>query len=115
MTIPSVDIDLSKNEYAVHGVNEAGKPGLVPRACRVRSCMLGVVSPPLKAEAAKESLIGGRHWGCHSKCCSPRLKMPTPDAWRGKRNMISPFGAATVLSPPSTLSSGRLSAFGQFV
>ena len=65
----------------------------------------------------RRPLDGGvkSHCGCHSKRRSPSSKMPRPEDSRGKRNMTSPFGAATVLSPPSTPSSGRFKAFGQFV
>ena len=38
MTIVTVGIDLAKNVFAVHGVDEAGKPALVrPRSLRGRT------------------------------------------------------------------------------
>ena len=39
MAIVYVGIDLAKNVFAVHGVDEAGKAALVRPACRAPSCM----------------------------------------------------------------------------
>lgn len=37
MAIVTVGIDLAKNVFAVHGVNEAGKPELLRPSCRAPS------------------------------------------------------------------------------
>jgi transposase len=36
MAILTVGIDLAKNVFALHGVNEAGKPELLPRVARAK-------------------------------------------------------------------------------
>jgi transposase len=47
MTILYVGIDLAKNVFAVHGVNEAGRPELVrPSVPRARLHKLGASLPP---------------------------------------------------------------------
>ena len=61
MTIVTVGIDLAKNVFAVHGVDEAGKPALVrpevPRAklmeliANLAPCLIGM-----------EACSGAHHW-----------------------------------------------------
>ena len=61
MAIVFVGIDLAKNVFAVHGVNEAGKPELVrPAVARARLLELIATLPP--CTVAMEACSGGHHW-----------------------------------------------------
>jgi transposase len=61
MAIVHVGIDLAKNVFAVHGVNEAGKPELVrPSVPRTKLHELVASLPP--CTVAMEACSGGHHW-----------------------------------------------------
>lgn len=61
MTILYVGIDLAKSVFAVHGVNEAGKPELVaPRVVRTKLLELIMSLPP--CVVAMEACSGAHHW-----------------------------------------------------
>jgi transposase len=61
MAILYVGIDLAKNVFAVHGVNEAGKPGLVrPSVARARLHELVAALPP--CTIGMEACSGAHHW-----------------------------------------------------
>ena len=61
MTIVHVGIDLAKNVFAVHGVDEAGKPALVrPSVARARLRELIAGLPP--CTVAMEACTGAHHW-----------------------------------------------------
>ena len=61
MGILYVGIDLAKNVFAVHGVNEAGKPELVrPSVPRAKLHELIATLPP--CTLAMEACSGGHHW-----------------------------------------------------
>jgi transposase len=61
MAIVHVGIDLSKNVFAVHGVDEHGKPALVrPSVPRARLHELIASLPP--CTVAMEACSGGHHW-----------------------------------------------------
>jgi len=61
MAIVYVGIDLAKNVFAVHGVDEYGKPALVrPSVARSRLHELIVTLPP--CTIAMEACSGGHHW-----------------------------------------------------
>ena len=61
MAIVYVGIDLAKNVFAVHGINQAGKPELVrPAVPRARLHELIASLPP--CTIAMEACSGGHHW-----------------------------------------------------
>jgi transposase len=61
MGILYVGIDLAKNVFAVHGVNDAGKPGLVkPSVARGKLLELVAALPP--CVVAMEACTGAHHW-----------------------------------------------------
>jgi transposase len=61
MAIVFVGIDLAKNVFAVHGVNEAGKAELVrPSVARAKLHELIASLPP--CTVAMEACSGGYHW-----------------------------------------------------
>ena len=61
MTILTVGIDLAKNVFAVHGVNEAGKPELVrPSVPRAKLHALLAALPP--CVIGIEACSGAHHW-----------------------------------------------------
>ena len=61
MSIVYVGIDLAKNVFAVHGVDEAGKPALVrPAVPRARLHELVAGLPP--CTVAMEACTGAHHW-----------------------------------------------------
>jgi transposase len=61
MAIVHVGIDLAKNVFAVHGINEAGKPELArPSVPRARLHELIASLPP--CTVAMEARSGGHHW-----------------------------------------------------
>jgi len=61
MAILYVGIDLAKNVFAVHGVDEAGKPALVrPAVQRAKLHELIAALPP--CTIAMEACSGGHHW-----------------------------------------------------
>ncbi|MEO5738368.1 MAG: IS110 family transposase [Variovorax sp.] len=61
MTILYIGIDLAKSVFAVHGVNEAGKPELVaPRVSRGKLLELITSLPP--CVVAMEACSGAHHW-----------------------------------------------------
>jgi transposase len=61
MSIVYVGIDLAKNVFAVHGVDEAGKPALVrPAVARAKLHELIASLPP--CTVAMEACTGAHHW-----------------------------------------------------
>ena len=61
MAIVYVGIDLAKSVFAVHGVNESGKPELIrPRVARAKLHELIAVLPP--CIIAMEACSGAHHW-----------------------------------------------------
>src|SRR5665647_2322268 len=61
MTIVTVGIDLAKNVFAVHGVDEAGKPALVrPEVPRAKLLELIANLPPCLI--GMEACSGAHHW-----------------------------------------------------
>jgi transposase len=61
MTIVYASIDLAKNVFAVHGVDESGKPALVrPHVPRAGLHQLIASLPP--CTVAMEACTGAHHW-----------------------------------------------------
>jgi transposase len=61
MAIVHVGIDLAKNGFAVHGVNQAGKPELVRRTV-ARAKLHELVASLAPCTIAMEACSGGHHW-----------------------------------------------------
>ena len=62
MNIITVGIDLAKNVFAVHGVNNSGKPVLVkPKVARADLLPLIANLPPCLI--GMEACSGAHHWG----------------------------------------------------
>lgn len=82
MAIVTVGIDLAKNVFAVHGVNEAGKPDLVrPNVPRTKLHALMAALPP--CVIGMEACSGAHHWarlfathGHTVKLMAPKLVAP---------------------------------------
>jgi len=61
MTVATIGIDLAKNVFAVHGVDETGQPALVrPRVARARLLELIAALPPCLI--GMEACSGAHHW-----------------------------------------------------
>jgi len=61
MTIVYIGIDLAKSVFAVHGIDEHGKPALVhPRLARAR--LLGLIASVPACTIGMEACSGAHHW-----------------------------------------------------
>lgn len=61
MGIVTVGIDLAKNIFALHGVDEAGRPGLVkPKVARAKLMEMVAQLPPCLI--GMEACSGAHHW-----------------------------------------------------
>ena len=61
MAILTVGIDLAKNVFAVHGVNEAGRAELV-RAAVARDKLLALIAALPPCMIGLEACSGAHHW-----------------------------------------------------
>ena len=92
MTILYVGIDLAKNVFAVHGVNEAGKPALVaPRV--VRGKLLEMIASLPPCVIGMEACSGAHHWarlfmahGHTVRLIAPKFVSPYRMAGKGGKN-----------------------------
>jgi transposase len=100
MTIVTVGIDLAKNVFAVHGVNEAGKPELLrPKVARAKLNELVASLPPCLI--GMEACSGAHHWarefarhGHQVRLIAP--KFVTPYRLSGKRGKNDASDAAAI-------------------
>lgn len=100
MSIITVGIDLAKNVFAVHGVDERGKAGLVkPKVVRAQLLELIANLPPCLI--GMEACSGAHHWarlfrqyGHTVKLISP--KFVTPYRMSGKRGKNDAADAAAI-------------------
>lgn len=100
MAILTVGIDLAKNVFALHGVNEAGRPELLqPRVPRAKLHALVASLPP--CTIGIEACSGAHHWArlfqTHGHCV--RLiapKLVTPYRMSGKRGKNDAADAAAI-------------------
>jgi transposase len=100
MTIVHVGIDLAKNVFAVHGVDEAGRPGLVrPSVSRAKLHDLIASLPP--CTVAMEACTGAHHWarlfaahGHTVRLIAP--KFVTPYRMSGTRGKTDAADAAAI-------------------
>lgn len=100
MTILTVGIDLAKNVFAVHGVNEAGRPELVrPAVPRDKLAELVCALPP--CTIGMEACSGAHHWArlFESAGHTVRLVAPkfvTPYRMSGRRGKNDAADAAAI-------------------
>jgi transposase len=100
MAILTVGIDLAKNVFALHGVNEAGKPELrQPRVPRAKLHALVASLPP--CTIGIEACSGAHHWarlfqthGHSVRLIAPKLV--TPYRMSGKRGKNDAADAAAI-------------------
>ncbi len=100
MAILTVGIDLAKNVFALHGVNEAGKPELVrPSVPRAKLHELVATLPP--CTIGMEACSGAHHWarlfmaqGHTVRLMAPKLV--TPYRMSGKRGKNDAADAAAI-------------------
>lgn len=89
MSILFVGIDLAKNVFAVHGVNDAGKPALVkPAVPRARLLEVMAAVPP--CTIGMEACSGAHHWARQFQALGHTVrliapKFVTPFRMSGKR------------------------------
>ena len=77
MSIVFVGIDLAKNVFAVHGVDEAGKPALVrPTVARAKLHELIASLPP--CTVAMEACTGAHHWARLFSACGHTVRLIAP-------------------------------------
>jgi transposase len=77
MSILFVGIDLAKNVFAVHGVNEAGRPELVnPSVARARLNELVAALPP--CTIGMEACSGAHHWAREFQAHGHTVKLMAP-------------------------------------
>ena len=100
MAIVSVGIDLAKNVFAVHGVDESGKPALVrPSVSRTKLLELIASLPPCLI--GMEACSGAHHWAREFQqfCHTVRLMAPKfviPYRLSGKRGKNDAADAAAI-------------------
>ncbi len=100
MSIVFVGIDLAKNVFALHGVNELGKPVLIqPKVARAR--LMDVIAQLPACTLAMEACSGAHHWarqfaalGHTVRLIAP--KFVTPYRMSGKRGKNDAADAAAI-------------------
>jgi transposase len=82
MTIVTVGIDLAKNVFAVHGVDETGKPALV-RPSVPRGKLLEIIAKLPPCLIGMEACSGAHHWarefekfGHTARLMAPKFVVP---------------------------------------
>ena len=108
MAIVSVGIDLAKNVFAVHGVDEAGKPALVrPSVPRAKLLELIVALPPCLI--GMEACSGAHHWarefakfGHTVRLMAPKFVIPYRlSGKRGKNDAADAAAICEALTRPN--------------
>ena len=100
MTILTVGIDLAKNVFAVHGINEAGKPELVkPNVARDKLVESIAALPP--CVIGMEACSGAHHWARQFEALGHTVrliapKFVTPYRMSGKRGKNDAADAAAI-------------------
>jgi transposase len=100
MTIVTVGIDLAKNVFAVHGVDESGKPALAnPRVPRAK--LLEMVAHLPRCRIGMEACSGGHHWAREFSKFGHDVhliaaKFVTPYRMSGKRGKNDAADAAAI-------------------
>ncbi|MEK7893148.1 transposase, partial [Burkholderia contaminans] len=108
MPIVTVGIDLAKNVFAVHGVDEAGKAVLIkPRVSRDQLSALIAQLPP--CVIGMEACSGAHHWarvfqeyGHKAKLMAPKLVAPyRMSGKRGKNDAADAAAICEAVTRPS--------------
>ena len=77
MSIITIGIDLAKNVFAIHGVNETGKPELVkPKVARDQLLPLIAKLPPCLI--GMEACSGAHHWARQFRQHGHTVKLMAP-------------------------------------
>ena len=100
MSILYVGIDLAKNVFALHGVNDSGRPELV-RPAVPRDKLLGVVASLPPCTIGMEACSGAHHWARQFMALGHKVllvapKFVTPYRMSGKRGKNDAADAAAI-------------------
>lgn len=77
MTIVFVGVDLAKNVFALHGVNEAGRAELV-RPAVPRGKLLEVIAALAPCTIGMEACTGAHHWAREFERLGHRVRLMAP-------------------------------------
>src|SRR5512143_3532690 len=113
MSIITIGIDLAKNVFAVHGVDDNGKPALVrPKLARVELLPLIAQLPP--CVIGMEACSGAHHWarqfrqyGHTVKLIAPKFVTPYRMSGRRGKNDAADAAAIREASPVPPCASSR--------
>ena len=109
MAIVTVDIDLAKNVFAVHGVNDAGKAELVrPEVPRAK--LLELIAHLTPCLIGMEACSGAHHWarefaklGHTMRLMAPRFVAPYRMGGKRGNNVAADAAATLAAKPPSAV------------
>ena len=109
MTIVTVGIDLAKNVFAVHGVDETGKPVLV-RPDVPRAKLLDLIANLAPCLIGMEACSGTHHWAREFAKFGHRVRLMAPkfvapyrmSGKRGKNDADAAAGRQRWRLPPRT-------------
>jgi len=110
MTILTADIDLAKNVFAVHGVNEAGKPDLL-RPLVPRDKLTELIAALPLCVIGMEACSGAHHWARQFQALGHTVRLIAPkfvtpyrmSGKRGKNDAADAAWARRVRRPPRCL------------
>jgi transposase len=105
MKIIALGIDLAKNVFAVHGIDESGKAVLVRPSVR-RDQLLELIATLPPCVIGMEACSGAHHWARAFAALghTPKLMAPkfvAPYRMSGKRGKNDAADAAAILAKPS--------------
>ena len=113
MTIITVGIDLAKNVFAVHGVDDNGKPALVkPKVARADLLPLIAQLPP--CVIGMEACSGAHHWAYSASTATPSNSWPQVNRsmetgqWHGQWGLSSHSSIKPFIAPLKTHPSPNL-------
>ena len=96
MAIITIGIDLAKNVFAVHGVDETGKPVLVRPAVK-RAALLELIAKLPPCLIGMEACTGAHHWarefarfGHTPRLMAPKFVTPYRSRLRTVRRLTTP-------------------------
>lgn len=108
MSIITIGIDLAKNVFAVHGVDDNGKPVLVkPKVARDKLLELVANLPPCLI--GMEACSGAHHWARQFRAYGHTVKLMapkfvTPYRMSGKRGKTDAADAAAICEAVTSVS-----------
>lgn len=77
MTIETRGIDIAKNAFQLHGVNQNGRPVLQRRV--MRDQLLQVIAQADRCTIVLETCTGAFYWACRPGRRSPRAALSTAE------------------------------------